>query len=134
MRTRAVALLLIFCSVALVSAQKTRYGQGLQKAKPGVDYPIKIHISGIHLGNDCTPQTEYSACIFADAKMDGKKIELMGAQIWYPGHAILLAVGDYQARLLKAPKPVGPNPIGAKYELLMPDRTVWDTTVTGISE
>ncbi len=141
MRSHIAAVLLIVCSVALVSAQKTRFGQGPPKAKEGVDYPIKIHVSGIHLRKDCTlsekSATGYPTCddvIYADAQLAGQKIELRGFQIWYPGHAILLVAADYQARLLKAPHPEGPNPIGTEYELLMPDRTVWRSTVTGISE
>ena len=141
MRLRVAAVLLIVCSVALVSAQKTRFGQGPPKAKDGVDYPIKIHISGIHLRKDCslgeTSGTGYTTCddmIYADAQLAGQKIELRGFQIWNPGHAILLVAADYQARLVKAPHPAGPNPIGTEYELLMPDRTIWRSTVTGFSE
>jgi hypothetical protein len=141
MRSRFAAVLLIVCSVASVSAQKTRFGQGPPKARDGVDYPITIHVSGIHLRKDCTLSetsgTGNTTCddmIYADAQFAGKKIELRGFQIWYPGHAILLVAADYQARLVKAPQPVGPNPIGTEYELLMPDRTIWRSTVTGFSE
>jgi hypothetical protein len=141
MRAHVAAVLLIVCSAALVSTQKTRFGQGPPKAKDGVDYPITIHVSGIHLRKDCTltgkGATGYTTCddvIYADAELAGKKIELLGSQIWYPGHAIPLVAADYQARLLKAPQPVGPNPIGTEYELLMPDRTIWRSTVTGFSE
>ena len=138
MRSHVAAVLLIVCSVALVSAQKTRFGQVPPKAKDGVDYPIKIHISGIHLRQDCTKgATGYTTCadvIYADAQLAGQKIGLMGFQIWLPGHPILLVTADYQARLLKAPHPGGPNPIGMEYELLMPDRTIWRSTVTGFSE
>jgi hypothetical protein len=141
MRLRVAVVLLIACSVALVPAQKIRFGQALPKAKAGVDYPIKIHVSGIRLRKDCTltgkGPTGYTTCddvIYADAQLAGQKIELRGFQIWYPEHAIPLVTADYEARLVKAPKPAGPNPIGTEYELLMPDRTIWRSTVTGFSE
>jgi hypothetical protein len=138
MRLRVAAVLLFVCSVALVSAQKTRFGQALPKAKTGVDYPVKIHVSGIHLRDDCEKSAAGSlTCddvIYVDAQLAGQRVELRGFQIWYPGHAMPLVAADYQARLVKAPKPAGPNPIGTEYELLMPDRTIWLSTVTGFSE
>ncbi len=42
----AVCLLLICTSS--IYGQKTRYGQA-PRAKQGVDYPLKVHISGIHI-------------------------------------------------------------------------------------
>jgi hypothetical protein len=138
MRSRFALVLLMVCSVALVLAQKSRFGQALPKAKAGVDYPVNIHVSGIHLRDDCektaTGALTCDDVIYVDAQLAGQRIELRGFQIWYPGHAMPLIVADYQARLVKAPKPAGPNPIGTEYELLMPDRTIWLSTVTGFSE
>jgi hypothetical protein len=136
MRSRVAAVLLIVCSVALVSAQKTRFGQGPPKAKAGVDYAIKVHISGIHLLPFCSGTANASCytAIYVNATVNGQKVELMGSQIWGSGQSIRLVPGDYQARLLKAPRPAGANPIDDKYELVLPDRTVWQCTVTGISE
>lgn len=139
MRPRVIALLMIVCSVALVSAQKTRYGQPPPKAKAGVAYPLQVHVSGIRVRRDCTASkietaTTCADVIYADATLDGKKLELMGYQIWLPEHRIDLVPADYKARLFKAPHAQGQNPIGDEYELVMPDATVWRCTVTGISE
>jgi len=139
MRPRVIALLMIVCSVALVSAQKTRFGQPPAKAKAGVAYPLQVHVSGIRLRHDCTAsktETPISCAvvIYADATLDGQKLELMGYQIWLPERPIALVPADYKARLFKAPHAQGQNPIGDEYELVMPDETVWRCTVTGISE
>jgi hypothetical protein len=127
------------CAVALAPAQKTRYGQQLPKAKPGVDYPVKVHVSGIHLRRDCTTSSieANGPCadkIYADALVDQRKLELMGYQIWFPSRPIPLIPGEYPARLFKAPRVAGANPIGDEYELVLPDQTIWRCTVTGISE
>lgn len=114
------------------------FGQDLPKAKAGVAYPVKIHVSGIHLRERCKSfMAEYTSCsdvIYADATIDGQKIELMGDQIWLPEQAIGLIPAEYQARLLKPGHPPAANPIGDKYEILLPDQTIWRCTVTGISE
>jgi hypothetical protein len=136
MRSYIAAAVLIFCSVALVSAQKTRLGQGAPKA--GVDYPIKIHISGIHLRSHCSSSVLVRGAycedaLYADAILDGQKVELMGYLIWPTDQPIPLIPGDYQARL-KGSHPAGAIPISEKYELVLPDRTLWQCTVTGIAE
>jgi len=138
MRLCVAAVLLIFCCSTIAPAQKTRYGQGPPKAKAGVNYPVKVHVSGIHLRIDCTPNrsVQASTCanvIYADAMLDGRKFELMGSQIWSRG-PIRLTPADYQARLFKAHSATSQNPIGEEYELLLPDQTIWRCTVTGISE
>jgi hypothetical protein len=135
MRPYVSAVLLLAFFVVLVPAQKTRFGQEPPKAKAGVDYPVKIHISGIHLRTYCTgADASCSAVIYADAMRDGQKIELMGDEIWLPERPIGLVPADYQARLLKAGHQKGSNPIGDKYELVFPDQTIWRCSVTGISE
>jgi hypothetical protein len=138
MRSVVAVVLLFFCLSASVFAQKVRYGQELPKAKAGVDYPIRIHVSGIHLRPYCKnaggDDAWCSDVIYTDAAMNGQKIELMGNQVWLPFAPVALVPGDYQARLLKPGHREGANPIGEKYELLLPDRTIWRCTVTGISE
>jgi hypothetical protein len=122
--------------------QKTRFGQELPHAKPGDDYPIKVHISEKHYrGEYFGSQAE--DVIYADAVINGKKVELRGYQgtvNQYPyGHPLKyfnLALGDYQARLLKYSNKskVDDTPLFEVYELVLPDKTVWRCTVTGISE
>jgi hypothetical protein len=113
--------------------QKTRLGQGLPHAKPGDDYPIKVHISGLHYRGEYIGSGQTADVIYADAVMNGKKVELQGDRE-VPFQYYKLPLGDYQARLLKDPHKMGDTPIFQIYEVVLPDRTVWRCTVTGISE
>jgi hypothetical protein len=120
--------------------QKTRLGQELPHAKPGDDYPIKVHISGKHYRDEHVGSQNQDV-IYADVIMNGKKIELrgdQGADFQYPyGHPLKfykLPLGEYPARLLKDSPKVDEAPVFQVYELLLPDKTVWRCTVTGISE
>jgi hypothetical protein len=121
--------------------QKTRYGQELPLAKPGIDYPIRAHISGKHYREEYVGSGQDEDVIYADALIDGKKIELrgyQGADFQYPhGHPLKyykLLLGDYQARLVKDSPKLDEAPLFRVYELVLPDKTVWRCTVTGISE
>ena len=121
--------------------QKTRLGQELPNAKPGDAYPIKVHILGLHYRKEFIGSGQTAEVIYADAVMKGKKIELRGyqeADFQYPhGHPLKfykLPLRDYQARLLKDSPKVDDAPLFQVYELLLPDKTVWSCTVTGISE
>jgi hypothetical protein len=95
-----------------------------------------VHVSGIHIRTDwIEPREGASLCtiVTANAILSGKKIELTGD--CFPGHFLLnLLPGDYQARLLKDPRKISGIPLYQEYEVLLPDRTVWRSTVTGISE
>jgi hypothetical protein len=122
-----IALAFCFCSLAM-HGQKTRAGQDLPLARPGVDYPIKIHISGMHYRT-----SPYEAAIYADAVMNGKKVELEGGQ-GIPYKYYKLSPGDYQARLLKDSHKIADSPIFQEYEVILPDKTVWRCTLTGVLE
>jgi hypothetical protein len=74
-----VALVFCFCSLATYG-QKTRFGQELPHAKPGDDYPIKVHISGLHYRGEYVGSGQDEDVIYADAVMNGKKVELRGYQ------------------------------------------------------
>jgi hypothetical protein len=124
-----------------MNGQKTRFGQELPHAKPGDDYPIKVHISGKHYREEYAGSGQDEDVIYADAVMNGKKVELrgyQGADFQYPhGHPLKyykLPLGDYQARLLKDSQKVDEAPLFQVYELVLPDETVWRCTVTGILE
>jgi hypothetical protein len=72
---------LLLCAVTLIRGQKTRFGQSLPKAKPGVDYPIQLHVSGAHIRSNCSSFGNVVKCedmMYVDAILYGKKIELMG--------------------------------------------------------
>jgi hypothetical protein len=113
--------------------QKTRLSQEphhtTPHATPSYVYPIKVHISGLHY------RTEGLAdVIFADAVVDGKKIELYGGQRSHFLTYYKLPLGDYQARLLNDSHKIDGTPMFQDYELALPDKTVWRCTVTGFSE
>jgi hypothetical protein len=115
-------------------SQKTRFGQEMPHVKPGVDYPIKIHISGTHYRVEYVGSGQAENALYADAVMNGKKIELTGDREEVPFQNIRLPLGDYQARLLKDPHKMGDLPIFQVYEVALPDKTAWRCTVTGMSE
>lgn len=113
--------------------QKTRYGQELPHAKPGVDYPIKVHVSAIRYREEYVGPGQTADAIYADAVMNGKKVELRGDPK-VPFQYYNLSPGDYQARLLKDTHKMGDARIFQIYELVLPDKRVGSFTVTGISE
>lgn len=144
MKKSAAILLFLVCCLPFANGQKTRFGQA-PRAKSGVDYPIKVHISGIHIrtyykgpswtGPNFLATERNEDVVYADAVMDGKKIELLGAWTWIPGtFQTPLSPGDFQARLVKDAPKMSAAPIYQEYEILLPNNIVWRCTVTGISE
>lgn len=135
MRNIFAVLFLLLCSIAPIHGQKTRFGQAPPYAKPGVDYPIKVHISGMHIRTYCS-SGEHVSCedlVYADLIMSGKKIELRGD--WeYSDYQLRLLPGDYDARIVKANHPTDDFPIYQNYEVILPDKRVFRGVVTGISE
>jgi hypothetical protein len=113
--------------------QKTRLGKELPHAKPGDDYPIKVHISGIRYRQEYIGSGQTADVVYADAVMNGKKVELRGDRK-VPFQYYKLPLGDYQARLLKDPHKIGDTPIFQTFEVVLPDRAVCSFAVTGISE
>jgi len=141
MKRTAVILLLTMCFMPSLYGQKTRYAQEPPKAKPGVDYPIKVHISGVHVRTLCLQEpvgvASRDSCndtLYADAIVNGARIELMGDFLWFPGYPIPLLPGDYQARIFRDHQTKNGTPLFLEYELVFPDRSVWHSTVTGFSE
>ena len=140
MKNCVLALFLCLSTLA-ANGQKWRAGQEPpQRPKPGVDYPVSIHISGIHLRTEYEGQGIFYSLVYADATMDGKKIELCLPLEPYPGHHVdPVLPGDYKARLLKespkkdAYKTSDPQ-IGRQYELVMPDGFVLGSMVTGVAQ
>ncbi len=124
-------LLFFACFLPAVCGQKTRPGQ-LPSARPGVTYPVKVHISGVRVRRgaegSCT-------AVYADASIEGKKIELMGCEVAYPTYKRFNVLpGDYDARILKDPQKVNGTSLYREYELVLPDKVNWQCTVTGIFE
>lgn len=132
MKRPLIALFLLAC-LPLLYAQKTRYGQEPPRANPGVDYPLKVHISGIRIRQYCNG--DCVDVLHADAVVDQKKLELTGGFLYEPRYfQINLAPGDYTARLLKTAHKGAAAPLNDEYELLLPDRHIWRCKVTGIFE
>lgn len=137
MKNPAVLFLMATCFVPYLCGQRLRYGQTLPKAKPGVIYPVKVQISSIHVRSLCSVTTEATCedVAYLEATVNGQRIELMGNWYWDPKHYHLpLTLGDHQARLVKDAPLASAGPFYRKYELLLPDKTVWRCTVTGIAE
>jgi hypothetical protein len=133
MKRPLIAVILLAC-LPLLYAQKTRYGQEPPKAKPGVQYQVKVHISGIRIRRYCDAGT-CDDVLHANAVLNQQKIELTGDFIYTPGFfPVNLVPGDYTARLLKIARKSAAVPLYDEYELLLPDRHVWRCTVTGIFE
>ncbi len=127
-------LCVLLVSVPLLYGQKTRYGEGLPKARPGVAYPIKIHVSGIRLRSYCNTGVCYYT-LYAGATLNGEKVELSGGMIYQSSQSVVTLVpGDYQARLLKESHKVAGTPLFDEYEVVLPDRSVLRCSVTGFSE
>jgi hypothetical protein len=140
MRRFFVALAIGFVGLT-AHGQKTRLGQGLEQAKPGVVYPIKVHVSGIHFRTDFDVNYGLRSVgaggprngMYVDAVMNGQKVEFQLAQ--EPSFPLYdFPLGDEQARLLKDPHKSKNTLLFQEYELLLPDNTVWRGIVTGISE
>jgi hypothetical protein len=129
-------LFLLAC-LPLLYGQKTRAGQEPPTtAKPGVDYPIKVHISGIRIRTNpnCIPGS-CDDLLHADAVLNQQKIVLTGDLIYIQGSSQDNPVpGDYSARLLKIVRKGRAVPLYYEYELLLPDWHVWRCMVTGIDE
>ena len=105
-------------------------------AKPGVTYPIRAHVYGIHVRPDWGPDwAGFSMNIlYADTLINGRKLEL-GCATGVPEkpykEAVPLTFGDFQARLLKGGSGLG---LGDGYELLLPNKRVLGCTVAGMTE
>jgi len=125
---------LLVCFVSL-HAQKTRFGQELPYAKPGVSYPLTVHVYGVHVRADCEIRTGYCInVLYADITANGRKLELRGTtnipEKPYKGMG-LLSFGDFRARVLKNASGVD---LGDEYELVVADNRVLQCVVSGMVE
>lgn len=136
MKKLAVVLFMIVGFLPFLSGQKTRLGS-LPKAKPGVEYPLKVHISKVGVRKECPARLNNEPCneLDVDAVIDGKKIGLRGVDVSYPSYTRFKVLpGDYDARLLKDSPKGEPAGLYREYELLLPGKVIWRCTLTGISE
>ena len=70
--------------------------------------------------------------LYAEATLDGKKFEIFGGVDKH--QAPLLVPGDYLAMLPKKPLDGGKPVLGQGYYVLLPDRSAWICSITGLSE
>ena len=109
--------------------------------KPGIDYPIKVHVYGVYVRSYCqsSPLDRYGeSCgdaYYAEVIANGKKFELRGDWGIHqdPFHPLTLPIGDYRARSENDDSSNVGN-LGDRYDLVLPDNRVLRCTVTGISE
>jgi hypothetical protein len=132
MRRYFVALAFCLCAFA-VHGQKQRLGQGLPNVKPGDNYPIKIHISGVHYRTEYSGSGQNDVVVYADAVMHGEIVELRGERS-IPFRPYKVPLGDSQARLLKDSHEIDGTILFQEYEIALPNGTAWKCIVTGISE
>jgi hypothetical protein len=136
---KSLALLMMVMSVAPTAyGQKMRFGPGPPEAKVGVDYPIRVHVTAIHIRSHCSELKEPASCrdvIYAESMIDGKKLELMGGRTWLPTfYAFPVMPGDYKARMTKDSPTASFAPLDREYELVMPGGKIWRCSVSGTSE
>jgi hypothetical protein len=127
---------LLLCATSLVYGQKTRFGQTQVKPNPA-DYKVKLHISATHIQNNCSYNGNTFICssiLFADAILDGKKIELSGGEVKNKKAAVLILPGDYQAKLTSDNHNTDCTLFMQEYDLLLSDGIVWHCWTSGISE
>ena len=131
MKKICIGLVFLLCTVSL-HAQKTRMAQQLPLAKPGVNFPMTVHIYGLHFRTECW-HSDCTDVLFADVTSNGRKLELKFGDLPEDPYrkTPLLSFGDLRARVLKN---ASGTQLGDKYELLLPDNRVLDCAVSGMFE
>jgi len=148
---------LLICATSLVYGQKTRFGHVQVAEKPNpkpkpkpnpkpnpADYPVKIHISATHIRHNCSGNASgfgdtFSGNIhcgdllYADAILNGKKIELAGDAVVVEKFFGLIIPGDYQAKLTRDNHNSDGTLFSQAYDLLLTDGMVWHCWTSGIS-
>jgi hypothetical protein len=132
MRKFVAVLFLLLCTTSLIYGQKTRFGQVTEKPNPA-DFSIKIHISDSHIRQVCVNDL-CDNLLYAHAILNGKKIELMGTDVIIKKYRMLLTPGDYLVKLLEDIHNSDSTLFNQKYDLLLPDGSIWHCYTSGISE
>jgi hypothetical protein len=133
--TRLFVCCTVLLSAVSLYAQKTRITQELPDAKPGIAYPLTMHVYGLHIRPDWKDNGYGYAVniVFADVVTNQRKLELRCSSDIpeRPYRASALSVGDFSARVLKGGSG---QQLGDEYELLLANRKVLGCLVSGISE
>ena len=123
------------CFLPFLHGQKTQPKQ--PSARIEADYPIKVHVSGIHIRSHCVEMFLKAYCedkLYVDATLEGKKVDLMGNSVTMMGNSVPMQPGDYVARFKNEDSDHEPQEIGQKYEVLLSNGAVWQCQVAGFSE
>jgi len=118
-------------------------GQAPETVKP-TDFSLHLHISASHLRRVCNGYDSAGhalagvSCsangLFVDAVLDGKKVELWGDSKIGKLQSAVLAPGDYTAQLAKDGHNADQTAISRDYMVLLPDGTIWQCHLSGITE
>lgn len=122
-------LILAFCSTT------STYGQNPVDQNIA-EYPIKVHISAVHF-RSCAGPDIGSKCafggVYADAMLDGKKVELFG--MINKKNTPLILPGDYVARLSSGKPEAGGNAVLLQqYSVQLSNTITWSCEITGLPE
>lgn len=142
MKKIVVVVMMILLGCSPLFSQKTRFGQGLPKTSPGVDYPIKIHVYGVHIRPYCQVHAASVmpvSCmdvVYADVFANDKKFELRGDSDIHldPLHPLTVALGDYSGRSTNSTSGTDFIALGGKFDLVLAGNRVLHCTITGVSE
>jgi len=108
------------------------FAQATEPPNPA-DYTLKVHVSASRLRTECANGI-CSNVLYTDTTLNGKKIELSGVGVIVKKTLMLIAPGDYPAKLLKDVHNTNGTLFNQQYDLLLPDNIVWHCYTTGISE
>jgi len=137
MRRSATVFGMLLCFLPLMNAQKHRSEQA--PTPPNfADFPIRVHISASYLRLNCNDigfnKVTCRYGLYAEAILEGKKVELWGESKIGKYQLALLAPGDYMAQLMKDDHNPDQSVLSRSYEFLLPDGTGWQCQLSGITE
>jgi hypothetical protein len=101
------------------------------------DCNINVHFSATRIRPYCIEPGSQVTCsneLYADAVLNGKKLELRGTAEIIKHNSTLIVPGDYRARLTKDIHSADGSAIAQEYDIVLPDNTVWHCVTTGTSE
>ena len=136
MHNSVLTLYLLVTLLPFAQAQKIRFGQTPEKADPK-NFPIHVHISNSHIRYSCSGVNTSIICdpnLYADAVIDGKKVELWGEATVGKIHFAVLAPGDYLAQLKDEAHNADNTAVSRNYLVLLSDGTTWRCALSGLSE
>jgi hypothetical protein len=123
MKRLAALLFLVLCAAFTLAAQTPN----------PADYTMKVHISASHLQGDCD-QLGCGTYLHADSTLNGKKLQLSGNVVRVKNIPMLIAPGDYPAKLTKDVHNSNGTLFVQGFDVLLPDNIIWHCATNGVSE